>query len=77
MNCMQKSQEQPVKNEGRCVYCSLKKNHNTTIHYSTCDSPICREHTIPSCPECRQKINRLKRSTTLLITFFSMLPLPG
>lgn len=47
-------EEKPIV-EGRCNFCSWKKNRKTKTVCLQCQKPICREHTTTSCPECVNK----------------------
>jgi len=57
-NLTGQQQEQSERQDcpGRCVYCSTKKNRKTNTRCIHCNSPICREHTVPACPECSRSM---------------------
>lgn len=39
---------------GRCHFCSSRKNRKTKTQCVQCQKYICREHTSPLCPECKE-----------------------
>ena len=42
-------------NRAKCNFCPRKKNRRITIKCHVCHNPICKEHSLALCPDCKIK----------------------